>query len=106
MDWLDELRRRISSFFHRDEIDGDLREEMDFHMDVKARKYQSQGIGEAEARARARRQIGNVTQLQEHGREAWGWTAVEQFVQDVRLALRSMRKTASFSTASVLTLAF
>src|SRR5579884_828581 len=100
-----ELRRRISSFFRRDDIDRDLRAEMEFHRDMKTEKYRSQGIEESEARARARRQFGNATLLQETGREAWGWTGVEQFLQDVRVALRSMRKTPSFTTASVLTLA-
>src|SRR5690349_8485105 len=105
MDWFDEFRRRASSFFHRDEIDRELRAEMNFHVDMKARKYRSQGIEESEARDRARQQFGNVARFQEKGREAWGWTAVEQFLQDMRIALRSMRKTASFTAASVLTLA-
>ena len=105
MSWFGELRRRISSFFRRDDIDRDLRAEMEFHRDMKTEKYRSQGIEESEARARARRQFGNATLLQETGREAWGWTGVEQFLQDVRVALRSMRKTPSFTTASVLTLA-
>jgi predicted permease len=105
MGWFDELRRRASSYFHRDEIDRDLKAEMDFHMEMKARKYRSEGMSDREARARARQQFGNTTQLHEQGREAWGWTAVEQFLQDVRVALRSMRKSASFTTASVFTLA-
>src|SRR5690242_19125267 len=105
MDWLDEVRRRVSSFFHREEIDRDLRAEMDFHMEMKAQRYRSEGLDESEARTRARQQFGNTTHLQERGREAWGWTAVEQSLQDVRIALRSMRKSASFTTASVLTLA-
>src|SRR3954471_11143911 len=105
MGWFDELLRRTSSFFHRDEIARDLRAEMDFHVEMKAQKYRSQAIEHGDARARARQQFGNATQFQEKGREAWGWIAVEQFLQDVRVALRSMRKTASFTTASVLTLA-
>ena len=105
MGWFDELRRRASAFFHRDELDRDLRAEMDFHIEMKAQKHRSQGLDEWEARVRAQRQFGNATQLQEKARDAWGWTAVEQFLQDVRVALRSMRKTASFTAASVLTLA-
>src|SRR4051812_1796328 len=105
MGWFDELRRRTSGFFHRDEFDRDLRAEMDFHLEMKAHKHRSQGIDEREARARAQRQFGNATQLQEKAHDAWGWTAVEQFLQDVHVALRSMRRRASFTAASVLTLA-
>src|SRR4051794_38027381 len=105
MGWFDEFRRRVSGFFNRDELARDLRAEMNFHMEMKSQKYQSEGIDEWEARARAQQQFGNATQLQEEGRDAWGWTAIEQFLQDLHIALRSMQKVASFTWASVLTLA-
>jgi predicted permease len=105
MGWFDEWRRRALSFFYRDKLDRDLSAEMDFHREMKAQKYRSQGLDEREASTRAQRQFGNTAQLQEESREAWGWIAVEQFAQDVRVALRSMRKAASFTAASVFTLA-
>ena len=88
----------LDELIDRDELDRDLRAEMDFHIDMKAQKYRSQGIAECEARARAQKQFGNATQLQEKGRDAWGWTALEQFVQDLRESFSSHDDLVSLAT--------
>src|SRR4051794_33741775 len=105
MSWFSELLRRVSSFFNREAIDRDLSAEMEFHLEMKAHKYQQEGLNASDARSQAHQQFGNATQFHESGREAWGWVAAEQFMQDVRIALRGMRRSTWFTAASVLTLA-
>ena len=57
------------------------------------------------ARLAARRDFGNVWRVVEDTRAAWGWTGVEQFLQDLRLALRLLAKDRAFTLTTTLTLA-
>ena len=70
-----ELWRRLSYLFHRRAFDRDLDEEMRFHLELKREK-----TGDPR---RARRQFGNVGQLQEESRNVCGWASLERFWQDV-----------------------
>ena len=55
--------------------------------------------------AAARRQFGNVTSVKEESRSMWTFTFLEQFVQDLRYALRSMAANPLFTATAVLSLA-
>jgi predicted permease len=50
-------------------------------------------------------ELGNLTLAAEDARAEWGWTRLEQTVQDVRYAIRTLRKRPAFTTAAVLSLA-
>ena len=105
MEWLDELRRRLSVLLRRDRFDDDLDEEIQFHLEMQAEENRENGLPAEEARYAARRQFGNRMLLAEDGRAAWGWNAIERFARDTKLALRLLARNPGFSSAAVLTLA-
>ena len=61
--------------------------------------------GANEARWAARRELGNLTLVQEDTRAVWGWTILEQLGQDLRYALRTMAANRLFTVLAVLSLA-
>ncbi len=93
--WLTERRRK----------EDDLREELQFHLDEEAEERQSAGLAEHDAKWAARRELGNLALLQEETRGAWGWTLLEQLIQDLRYAARTVLRRPAFTVLAALSLA-
>jgi putative ABC transport system permease protein len=98
--------RRLLFFFRRNQFDRDLEDELRFHEEMKAHALaDADGMSGDEARAAARRRIGNPLRLREQSREPWISATVEAFAQDVRHALRLMRRDPAFTVTALATLA-
>jgi predicted permease len=79
-----------------------LDEELVFHVESMVEEQIAQGVPEREARAMARRRFGDMTRTAEDARAAWiarWWT---DFLQDLRLAVRAMRRDAAYATFVIL----
>ncbi len=91
------MLRRLRFLLTRRQFDSDLEEEMRLHQELRAQKS-----GDSEV---AQRRFGNNTRLKEESREAYGWTWLESVVQDLRYAVRVLRRSPVFTTSAVVTLA-
>ena len=100
------MLRRLLFLFRRNQFDRDLDDELRFHEEMKAHALaDADGMGADEARAAARRRIGNPLRLREQSREPWTFPTLDTFAQDVRHALRLMRRDPAFTVTALATLA-
>jgi MacB-like periplasmic core domain len=95
----------VPNFFRRRKIYDDLSEEIRLHMEERVEQLISSGVSPAEAKRQAHVAFGNPTVFEERGREVWQWHTLESMWADLRLALRQLRRSPSFTIAAVITLA-
>ena len=95
----------IRQVFSRRRMYGELSEEIRAHLEEKVEELVEGGMARKEAEAAARREFGNVTLVEEEGREVWRWVTIENFLMDVRFGLRMLRRNPGFTVAGLLTIA-
>src|SRR5690349_16654523 len=89
----------------RREIDDDLAEELESHVEMQTRAFLDLGMPPAEARAAALRHVGNGAAIAERARDAWTFPSLESLLNDIRYGLRAIRRAPGFSAVVILTLA-
>jgi len=97
--------RRLVSFIKRSRFEGDLDDELRFHVEMRARDNMASGMSDDEARYAARKAFGNLALVREETREMWGLTWLERLGQDVRYGLRVLAKNRGFTAVAVVALA-
>ncbi|HVH54633.1 MAG TPA: ABC transporter permease [Vicinamibacterales bacterium] len=85
--------------------DAELREELKRHLDMAVEDRVARGELPAEAAAAARREIGNLSQVQEATRDVWGGRWLAHLAQDLRYAARIFRRNPAFAVVAILSLA-
>src|SRR5580704_5071977 len=91
--------------FTRSRIYRELSEEIQQHLAEKIDALMADGMRREDAQCAARREFGNVTRMEESGREVWMWLGAENILAEVKFALGKLIRSPGFTLTAVLTLA-
>jgi macrolide transport system ATP-binding/permease protein len=103
--WWFTSRLRLRSILLRSRVERELDEELQFHLEHKIEEGIAKGLSPKEARYRAMRAMDGLEQRKEEMRDMRRIHWLTDFVDDVRYAIRSLRRTSGLTAFVVITLA-
>ncbi|MFN8573167.1 MAG: ADOP family duplicated permease [Gemmatimonadaceae bacterium] len=101
--WSD-VRYRWRALFQRQRMEHELEQELAFHLERETQKGRAAGLTDEESRRQAHVAFGGVERFKEESRRMRGVAILDAIVQDVRYALRALRRNPVFTVTVMLTL--
>ncbi len=99
------LLHRLLGLFRKGKLDHELDDEIKAHLEMQIDENVRKGMSLEEARYAAQRSFGGVDQIKELYRDRRGVPLIETTLQDLRFAIRVLRRSPVYTTVVVLTLA-
>ena len=95
----------LRSWIRPRRVDDEIGREIQFHLDMEVQKRVAAGETEREAKRAATRAFGGPVQVHEQVRDTRGMTFWDTLRQDLRFALRTLRREPGYTLAAALILA-
>jgi predicted permease len=105
MPLLVKARSFLRNLFFTRRVDADLDREVHSHLEMLVEEKIRAGMTPAEAQRAARIELGGVEQVKIHVRDSRTGAFLDSLVQDVRFAIRGLRRTAGLTAFVIITLA-
>src|SRR5262245_51267085 len=96
------LRLWIQRVLGREQLDRDMHDEMQLHIDLCEADLRARGVGGEEARRQARAAFGSIEAKKDEARAVLGLRWLDEVRADAGYALRLLRRSPAFTAIAVL----